>query len=141
MRRRIGKMAEPWQSATAASKRDLPRWLFLTGIVGIITLAFGGGGLYLATKKNELTRSQNRLSFQAVAAAVNLDVPRWLEASAYDLERVYNRIDEHRSAEAWVQGTSPYNEMSLSMSSWETAARQFTGAVVIRDPTDAQVEI
>lgn len=140
MRRRIGEMAEPWQRATAASKRYLPRWMIMTGAVCLITLAFGGGGLYLAAKNSELTRSQDRLYFGAVAASGNLDVPRWLEASAYELERVHNRIDEHRSAESWVKDTPPYNEMSLSMSSWERAARQITGAVVFRDPTGATFE-
>lgn len=141
MRQRIGKMAEPWQRAAAASKRYFPRWMIMTCGVGLLTIALGGGGLYLSAKKNALTRSQDRLYFGAVAASGNLDTPRWLEASAYELERVYNRIDQHRSAESWMKDTQPYDEMSLSMSSWEKAARQITGAVVFRDPTDATVEI
>ncbi|QIG50607.1 hypothetical protein G5V57_24465 [Nordella sp. HKS 07] len=138
MRRRIGKMAEPW--ATAASKRYFPRWMIMTGAVGLLTIALGGGGLYLAVKKNELTRSQDRLYFGAVASSGNLDTQRWLEASAYELDRVYNRMNGHRSAENWVKDTQPYNEMSLSVSSWERAARQITGAVVFRDPTDSNFE-
>lgn len=140
MRDRIGAMAEPWAKAVAASKRYLPRWIIVPGIVGLITLAVGGGLMFSISKNKELTRSQNRLYFGAVAAAGNLDVPRWLEASAFELERVYNRIAAHRSEENWANNPSALDEMSLSMSNWERAARQLTGAVVIRDPTDAPAD-
>lgn len=133
MRGRVEAMAQPWARAVAASQRYLPRWIIVPSIVGLITLAVGGGLMYSIAKTNELTRSQNRLHFGAVAAAGNLDVPRWLEAGSFELERVHNRIDAHRSAEDWASNKSALDEMSLSMSSWERAARQLAGAVVFRD--------
>lgn len=135
MRGRVEAMAEPWAKAVAASQRYLPRWIIVPSIVGLITVAVGGGLWYSIEKTNELTRSQNRLYFGAVAAAGNLDVPRWLEAGAFELERVHNRVDAHRSEENWASSPSALDEMSLSMSSWERAARQLAGAVVFRDLT------
>lgn len=133
MRGRVEAMAEPWGRAVAASQRYLPRWIIVPSVVGLITVAVGGGLLYSIAKTNELTRSQNRLHFGAVAAAGNLDVPRWMEAGAFELERVHNRIDAHRGEENWSDNRSALDEMSLSMSSWERAARQLAGAVVFRD--------
>ena len=141
MRERIEEIEPDWSLADVASKRVMPRLIIVPGVLGIIVLAVVGVLMSSILKNMELTRSQNRLYFGAVAAAGNLDVPRWLEASAFELERVYNRIAEHRSEENWANNPSALGEMSLSMSNWERAARQLTGAIVIRDPTDAPAEI
>lgn len=133
MRGRIGSMAEPWQKSVAASKRYLPRWIIVPGFITLLA-AITTLGWWLSSSTNDrLSRSRDRLYFGAVAAAGNLDVQRWLEAGALELQHVYNRIDEHRGQENWGDGSAAGMEMYLSLTNWERAARQLTGAIIIRD--------
>jgi len=140
MRGRVEAMAEPWRRAVAASQKKLPRWVIVPSILLVITTAIAGILWFsvaenkdLTSANNNLLRSRDRLYFGAVAAAGNLDVPRWIEAVAYELDRAYNRMDAHRGQEIWAENSSGGAEMSLSVSNWERAARQLTGAIVFRD--------
>lgn len=141
MRDRIGAMTEPWERAVAASKRYLPRWVIVPGVIALGTIIAAAGWMLSSSANDRLTRSQSRLHFGAVAAAGNLDVPRWLEAGAFELERVHNRIDAHRGEENWGDNQAAAQEMYLSLSNWERAARQLTGAVVFRDPTGVPIDL
>lgn len=141
MRGRVEAMAEPWRKAVSASQRKLPRWVIVPSILSIVTACIAGILWFsvaenkdLTSANNNLMRSRDRLYFGAVAAAGNLDVPRWIEAVAYELDRAYNRMDAHRGQEVWAENSSAGAEMSLSVSNWERAARQLTGAIVFRDP-------
>jgi energy-coupling factor transporter ATP-binding protein EcfA2 len=141
MRGRVEAMAEPWRGAVAASQKKLPRWVIVPSILLVFTAAIAGILWFsvaenkdLTSANNNLMRSRDRLYFGAVAAAGNLDVPRWIEAVAYELERAYDRMDAHRGQEIWAENSSAGAEMSLSVSNWERAARQLTGAIVFRDP-------
>lgn len=141
MRGRIEAMADPWRKVVAASRRKLPRWVIVPSVLLVITAGIGSilwlsvaENKDLTNANNNLMRSRDRLYFGAVAAAGNLDIPRWIEAAAYELVRAYDRMDAHRGQEIWAEDSSAGAEMSLSVSNWERAARQLTGAVVFRDP-------
>lgn len=139
MRERIEEVGPDWNLADIASKRFASRLTYIAGFGAVLLLgAFAAVGIQSVVNSN-LAQSQDRLQFGAVAAATSLDASRWLEAPAFELERVHNRVGTHLGEESWNGNDSAIREMGLSLGNWQRAARQFTGAVIFREVEKSKI--
>lgn len=147
MRQRIEEIEPEWNLADIASRRFASRLVYIAGgaaiaLLGVIALSVIQAFLThnLKEANSNLTQSHKRLEFGAVAAATNLDASRWLEAGAFELERVYNRIGAHLGEVSWNENKPAIREMDLSLGNWQRAARQFAGAVIFREVEESKIK-